>query len=199
MFDSLFTSYKIPLNWLNVSGKFTHKPKSEKEKKTFLPYYTRLLFTLLIFFSSGADASLQPPFAATSIPAIVANIEFASASSTLFLSIFTVPIVATLPHLRSHRYRDNITKNLHLMDPKYTGEMLKHLEKQDELLMDAYRSMSHELHKLQVEEEMLMRAFYDLMASQGLATKRQDGTSVLEDIEPPQSKSLVNVDSNKKH
>ncbi|CAI9296017.1 unnamed protein product [Lactuca saligna] len=90
-------------------------------------------------------------------------------------------------------------KNLHLMDPKYTGEMLKHLEKQDELLMDAYRSMSHELHKLQVEEEMLMRAFYDLMASQGLATKRQDGTSVLEDIEPPQSKSLVNVDSNKKH
>ncbi|CAH1430486.1 unnamed protein product [Lactuca virosa] len=85
------------------------------------------------------------------------------------------------------------------MDPKYTGEMLKHLEKQDELLMDAYRSMSHELHKLQVEEEMLMRAFYDLMASQGLATKRQDGTSVLEDIEPPQSNALVNVDSNEKH
>ncbi|KAI3517262.1 hypothetical protein L1887_16475 [Cichorium endivia] len=89
-------------------------------------------------------------------------------------------------------------ENLRLMDPKYTGEMLKHLEKQDELLMDAYRSMSHELHKLQVEEEMLMRAFYDLMAAQGLATKRQDGTSLLEDIEPPQSKALVNVDSNEK-
>ncbi|KAI3778295.1 hypothetical protein L2E82_07485 [Cichorium intybus] len=89
-------------------------------------------------------------------------------------------------------------ENLYLMDPKYTGEMLKHLEKQDELLMDAYRSMSHELHKLQVEEEMLMRAFYDLMAAQGLATKRQDGTSLLEDIESTQSKALVNVDSNEK-
>ncbi|KAL4575181.1 hypothetical protein LXL04_022023 [Taraxacum kok-saghyz] len=75
--------------------------------------------------------------------------------------------------------------NLPSMDPKYTAEMLKHLEKQDELLMDTYRSMSHELHKLQVEEEMLMRAFYDLMAAQGLATKRQDGTSILEEIEPP--------------
>ncbi|KAJ9563280.1 hypothetical protein OSB04_008440, partial [Centaurea solstitialis] len=49
--------------------------------------------------------------------------------------------------------------------------MCGHLEKQDEFLMDAYRSMSHELHKLQVEGEMLMRAFYDLMAAQGLATK----------------------------
>ncbi|XP_023745711.1 uncharacterized protein LOC111893859 isoform X1 [Lactuca sativa] len=39
--------------------------------------------------------------------------------------------------------------NLHLVDPKYTGQMLKHLEKQNELLMDAYRSMSHALHKLQ--------------------------------------------------
>ncbi|KAI8573570.1 hypothetical protein RHMOL_Rhmol01G0287700 [Rhododendron molle] len=35
------------------------------------------------------------------------------------------------------------------MDPRYTGEMLRHLEKQNEHLMDAYRSMSHELHKLQ--------------------------------------------------
>ncbi|KAI8530657.1 hypothetical protein RHMOL_Rhmol11G0076700 [Rhododendron molle] len=35
------------------------------------------------------------------------------------------------------------------MDPGYTGEMLRHLEKQNEHLMDAYRSMSHELHKLQ--------------------------------------------------
>ncbi|KAI7741109.1 hypothetical protein M8C21_002128, partial [Ambrosia artemisiifolia] len=35
------------------------------------------------------------------------------------------------------------------MDPKHTGEMLRHLEKQDELLWDTYRSMSHELHKLQ--------------------------------------------------
>ncbi|KAF9675149.1 hypothetical protein SADUNF_Sadunf09G0002100 [Salix dunnii] len=36
------------------------------------------------------------------------------------------------------------------MDPRYTGEILKHLEKQNELLKNAYNSMSHELHKLQV-------------------------------------------------
>ncbi|KAL0377897.1 UNVERIFIED_CONTAM: hypothetical protein Sradi_3095200 [Sesamum radiatum] len=57
------------------------------------------------------------------------------------------------------------------MDPKHSGDMLKHLEKQNELLMDAYRSMSHELHKLQVEEEMLMRKYYEFMEAQGLIDK----------------------------
>ncbi|GJX24996.1 hypothetical protein Tco_0231292 [Tanacetum coccineum] len=69
--------------------------------------------------------------------------------------------------------------------------MLRHLEKQDELLMDSYRSMSHELHKLQVEEEMLMRKFYDLMAAQGLTKKKQDEINVPDESEPPQSKALV--------
>ncbi|TXG59295.1 hypothetical protein EZV62_013868 [Acer yangbiense] len=59
------------------------------------------------------------------------------------------------------------------MDPRHTGEMLKHLEKQNELLNEVHKSMSSELHKLQVEEEMLMRKFYELMASQGL-TKKAD-------------------------
>nr|GEU32214.1 hypothetical protein [Tanacetum cinerariifolium] len=77
------------------------------------------------------------------------------------------------------------------MDPTYTGDMLRHLEKQDELLMDSYRSMSHELHKLQVEEEMLMRKFYDLMAAQGRTKKKQDEINVLDESEPPQSKALV--------
>ncbi|GAV58690.1 hypothetical protein CFOL_v3_02223, partial [Cephalotus follicularis] len=57
------------------------------------------------------------------------------------------------------------------MDPRYTGEMLKHLEKQNELLMYAHESMSHELHKLQVEEEMLMRKFYELMVAHGRTEK----------------------------
>ncbi|KAG7022324.1 hypothetical protein SDJN02_16055 [Cucurbita argyrosperma subsp. argyrosperma] len=61
------------------------------------------------------------------------------------------------------------------MDPKHTGEILKHLDKQDELLMDAYRLMSHELHKLQVEEEMLMRKFYEIMSAHGLTKKSEDG------------------------
>nr|XP_043626759.1 uncharacterized protein LOC122598217 [Erigeron canadensis] len=81
------------------------------------------------------------------------------------------------------------------MDPKHTAEILRHLEKQDELLMDAYRSMSQEMHKLQVEEEMLMRAFYDLMAAQGLSNKKQTGTNVSENSEPNSSKALVVMDS----
>ncbi|KAL9334427.1 hypothetical protein Peur_074566 [Populus x canadensis] len=64
------------------------------------------------------------------------------------------------------------------MDPRYTGEILKHLEKQNELLTSAYNSMSHELHKLQVEEEMLMRKFYDLMAAQGLSKKKEGSNNV---------------------
>ncbi|KAA8531579.1 hypothetical protein F0562_006288 [Nyssa sinensis] len=58
---------------------------------------------------------------------------------------------------------------------------MRHLEKQNELLMDAYRSMSHELHKLQVEEEMLMRKFYELMSAQGLAKKNEFSDDVADD------------------
>ncbi|XP_024932049.1 uncharacterized protein LOC107424946 isoform X2 [Ziziphus jujuba] len=58
------------------------------------------------------------------------------------------------------------------MDPSHAGDMLKHLEKQNGLLMEAYRSMSHELHKLQVEEEMLMRKFYEIMSAHGKIKKK---------------------------
>ncbi|KAF2295543.1 hypothetical protein GH714_033166 [Hevea brasiliensis] len=44
--------------------------------------------------------------------------------------------------------------------------------------MEAYNSMSHELHKLQVEEEMLMRKFYELMTAQGLTKKNEGNTNV---------------------
>ncbi|KAL1821502.1 uncharacterized protein LOC108216850 [Daucus carota subsp. sativus] len=57
------------------------------------------------------------------------------------------------------------------MDPRYIQETSKHLEKQHELLWDTYRSMTHELQKLQVEEEMLMRKFYEAMSAQGLNKK----------------------------
>ncbi|KAK6125249.1 hypothetical protein DH2020_040993 [Rehmannia glutinosa] len=68
----------------------------------------------------------------------------------------------------------------------------RHLEKQKELLMDAYRSMSHELHRLQVEEEMLMRKYYEFMAAEGLTEKKKDGSNV-EDGETSQAGALVNV------
>ncbi|RWW06211.1 hypothetical protein GW17_00030473 [Ensete ventricosum] len=57
------------------------------------------------------------------------------------------------------------------MDTKHSAEMFKHLEKQTDVLMDAYRSMSHELHRLQVEEEMLMQKLYELMHAKGLLKK----------------------------
>ncbi|XP_021274803.1 uncharacterized protein LOC110409690 [Herrania umbratica] len=60
------------------------------------------------------------------------------------------------------------------MDPRYTGEILKHLERQNELLTESHSLISHELHKLQVEEEMLMRKFYELMEAQGLNKKYEN-------------------------
>ncbi|KAM1156773.1 hypothetical protein ACFX13_028099 [Malus domestica] len=59
------------------------------------------------------------------------------------------------------------------MDPRYTGEILKHLEKQNELLTEAKISMSEELHQLKVEEEMLMRKFYEIMSAHGKLKKVQ--------------------------
>ncbi|KAL6013108.1 hypothetical protein ACLOJK_003600 [Asimina triloba] len=60
------------------------------------------------------------------------------------------------------------------MEPKHYPDALKHLEKQNEMLMEAYRSMSHELHRLQVEEEMLMRKFYAVMSVQCLNKKTEN-------------------------
>ncbi|KAB2094534.1 hypothetical protein ES319_A02G165900v1 [Gossypium barbadense] len=35
------------------------------------------------------------------------------------------------------------------MDPRYTAEIFKHLEMQNELLLESHSSISHQLHKLQ--------------------------------------------------
>ncbi|KAM6564183.1 hypothetical protein CsatB_024181 [Cannabis sativa] len=67
------------------------------------------------------------------------------------------------------------------MDPRHTGDVFKHLEKQSELLMEAYRSMSHELHKLQVEEEMLMRKFYEIMSAHGKTKQIEGGSNASDD------------------
>ncbi|XWS45159.1 hypothetical protein CRYUN_Cryun15aG0112700 [Craigia yunnanensis] len=74
------------------------------------------------------------------------------------------------------------------MDPRYTGEILKHLEKQNEMLSESHSSISHELHKLQVEEEMLMRKFYELMEAQALNKKNEN---VLDNKELEHSTALV--------
>ncbi|KAL6867641.1 hypothetical protein ACP4OV_015665 [Aristida adscensionis] len=59
------------------------------------------------------------------------------------------------------------------MDPKHSAEVSKHLDKQNKALMETYRAMSHELHKLQVEEETIMRKLYELMSAEGLLPKRK--------------------------
>ncbi|KAJ0039550.1 uncharacterized protein LOC116111394 [Pistacia vera] len=82
------------------------------------------------------------------------------------------------------------------MDPRYTGEILKHLEKQNELLTEVHGSMSHELHELQVEEEMLMRKFYELMTAQGLNKKKEATVNVSDDGEEGNSTALVCLTSN---
>ncbi|CAL5206248.1 unnamed protein product [Lathyrus oleraceus] len=62
-------------------------------------------------------------------------------------------------------------------EPKYSGELLKHMDKQNEVLMETYRSMLHELQKLQVEEEMLMRKLYEVMSVHGLTKQIEDNSN----------------------
>ncbi|KAJ4798342.1 hypothetical protein LUZ62_049588 [Rhynchospora pubera] len=57
------------------------------------------------------------------------------------------------------------------MEAKHSAETLRHLEKQKECLTDGYHTMSHELHRLQVEEQMLMHKLYEVMSAEGLLGK----------------------------
>ncbi|XP_050204360.1 uncharacterized protein LOC126654517 [Mercurialis annua] len=82
------------------------------------------------------------------------------------------------------------------MDPRHSTEALKHLEKQNELLMEAYNSMSHELHKLKVEEEMLMRKFYEFSAPHRSAKKNEGISDVTEGQTQDSTALLGNATSN---
>eukprot|EP01018_Ginkgo_biloba_P020650 Gb_11121 [translate_table: standard] len=59
-------------------------------------------------------------------------------------------------------------------------ELLRHLEKESEVLRGAHDSISYELRKLQVEEEMLMRTFHNLLSAQGLIKKRESTVPIQE-------------------
>ncbi|RZC54683.1 hypothetical protein C5167_013540 [Papaver somniferum] len=76
------------------------------------------------------------------------------------------------------------------MEGKYSAEVLKHLEKQSEILMEAYRSMSHELHRLQVEEEMLTHKFYEVTYGQGLNQKRNSEERSAADVAEAESDTV---------
>ncbi|KAI4358042.1 hypothetical protein L6164_001952 [Bauhinia variegata] len=79
------------------------------------------------------------------------------------------------------------------MDPRYSGEILKHLDKQNELLMEAYKSMLNEVQKLQVEEEMLMRKLYEIMSAHGLTKKNVDNCNASNGSQGDLSNATVNA------
>ncbi|KAK9933195.1 hypothetical protein M0R45_020399 [Rubus argutus] len=61
------------------------------------------------------------------------------------------------------------------MDPGYLGEILKHLETQNELLITkASESVLQEPSNLQGEEEMMMRKYYAIMSEHGKVKKVQE-------------------------
>ncbi|PWZ52828.1 hypothetical protein Zm00014a_016248 [Zea mays] len=79
------------------------------------------------------------------------------------------------------------------MDPKHSAEVSKHLDKQNQALMETYRAMSHELHKLQVEEETIMRKLYELMSAEGLLPKVTFFALPMDDIECYRAGSSVRI------
>ncbi|XP_026460451.1 uncharacterized protein LOC113361413 isoform X2 [Papaver somniferum] len=70
------------------------------------------------------------------------------------------------------------------MEGKYSAEVL------NEILMEAYRSMSHELHRLQVEEEMLTHKFYEVTYGQGLNQKRNSEERSAADVAEAESDTV---------
>ncbi|CAF2032743.1 uncharacterized protein BNAC07G46620D [Brassica napus] len=81
------------------------------------------------------------------------------------------------------------------MDPQHTGDLMKHLEKQNELLKETQKTMSHELQKLMVEEEMMMHKLCELMVTHRKNKKEMKKTQYLlegkETVEP----SVVTVEA----
>ncbi|KAG7540014.1 hypothetical protein ISN45_Aa07g002770 [Arabidopsis thaliana x Arabidopsis arenosa] len=74
---------------------------------------------------------------------------------------------------RSHLQESSIFVR---MDPQHTDDVLKHLEKQKELLKEAHTTMLQELQKLEVEHETMMRKLYELMNTHTLNQKKMEET-----------------------
>ncbi|OMO56498.1 hypothetical protein CCACVL1_26509 [Corchorus capsularis] len=69
------------------------------------------------------------------------------------------------------------------MDPKNIGEIVKHLETQNEFLTETRSSISYEVEKLLVEQEMLMRKFYEVMQAHNQHKQTKKETICKEDDE----------------
>ncbi|EOA28214.1 hypothetical protein CARUB_v10024404mg [Capsella rubella] len=62
------------------------------------------------------------------------------------------------------------------MDPEHIDAVLNHLDKQNELLAETRKTVIEELQKLEVEEEMMMRKFYELMSTHRVNKKKWEET-----------------------
>ncbi|AEE86815.1 hypothetical protein AtNW77_Chr4g0317271 [Arabidopsis thaliana] len=83
------------------------------------------------------------------------------------------------------------------MEPQHTDDVLKHLEKQTELLKEAQKNMLQELQKLEVEHETMMRKLYELMNTHSLNKKKMEETqNVLEGRETIEASSPSTVTTN---
>ncbi|KAF8047559.1 hypothetical protein N665_0008s0075 [Sinapis alba] len=80
------------------------------------------------------------------------------------------------------------------MDPQHTGDLFKHLEKQNGLLKEAHKTMSQELQKLMVEEQMMMHKLYELMVTHRKNNKEMKKTqNVLEGKETVEEASSLAI------
>ncbi|CAN6881378.1 unnamed protein product [Brassica oleracea] len=81
------------------------------------------------------------------------------------------------------------------MDPQHTGDLMKHLEKQNELLKETQKTMSHELQKLMVEEEMMMHKLCELMVTHRKNKKEMKKTQYLLEGKETVESSVVTVEA----
>ncbi|KAJ4898773.1 hypothetical protein Rs2_12724 [Raphanus sativus] len=81
------------------------------------------------------------------------------------------------------------------MDPQHTGDLMKHLEKQNELLKETQMTMSHELQKLMVEEEMMMHKLCELMVTHRKNLKEMKKTQNLLQGKETVESSVVTVEA----
>ncbi|XP_057429986.1 uncharacterized protein LOC130723081 [Lotus japonicus] len=54
-------------------------------------------------------------------------------------------------------------------EPRHTGELFKHIDKQNEVFKEVKTSMLRAELRLKVEEGVLMRKLYEVMSAHGLA------------------------------
>ncbi|KAG6496685.1 hypothetical protein ZIOFF_044555 [Zingiber officinale] len=105
------------------------------------------------------------------MPSAFLNLDSSLLQESLFVSSITsFVLIYRKSSLQSSPSSTPVAPFSHSLNQKVpTLFLFRQIEKQGEVLMEAYRSMSHELHRLQIEEEMLMQKLYKMMSVNGVA------------------------------